>query len=73
MAGMRQRGDHADGWAILPFRGRPHWFQFDVDGDKMTVETLCGLRYNGPAMAQVGEPGNFPRCKRCIAALRRRA
>jgi hypothetical protein len=73
MAGMRERGDWSDGWAMLAFRGRPHWFYFVTDGETVLCETLCGRAYKGKAMAQVCEPGNFPRCKRCIAALRKRA
>lgn len=71
VAGMRERGNFSDGWAMLPFRGRPHWFTFVSDGETVLCETLCGLAYEGSAAAQIGEPGNFPRCKRCIVALRK--
>ena len=72
VAGMREAGDFSDGWAILPFKGKPHWFTFVADGEWVLCGTLCGRAYEGPATAQIGEPGNFPRCKRCIAALQRR-
>lgn len=72
-AGMRERGDLADGWAMLPFKQeRAHWMFFTRDGEEVIITTLCGRGYIGSAMAQIGEPGNFPRCKRCIAALRKR-
>ena len=77
MARMRAPGEFPDGWAMLPFRGKPHWFRFVVDRftggeDELIATTLCGRAWTAKATAQIGEPGNFPRCKQCIAALRKR-
>jgi len=73
MAFVRPPGEFTDGWAKLPFKGKPHWFQFEADNEIVICESLCGLAYQAKATAQIGDPGNFPRCKRCIAALRKRA
>lgn len=69
---MRERGDHSDGWAALPFCGKkPHWFRFLKFRGTVEAFSLCGLAYHGPVDAQIEEPGNFPRCRRCIASLRK--
>ncbi len=72
MADVHLPGEFSDGWAMLPFMGKPHWFRFVVDGNTVIATTPCGFARVAKATAQIGEPGNFPRCKRCIAALRRR-
>lgn len=63
-------GEFADGWAML-WNTKPHWFRFVRDGDTVIATSPCGIARVGKVTAQIAEPGNFPRCKRCIAHLRR--
>ena len=61
-----------DGWALMSFN-KPHWFKIEIIGDEVFLESLCGRRYSGSTRTTLFDAGNFPRCKRCIAALRRKA
>lgn len=74
MAYVRPGGDFPDGWAMLPSNQRkPHWTRFKAKDGFVIAKTLCGRWYMASPTAQIAEPGNFPRCKRCIAVLWRQA
>lgn len=73
-AHVKGRGVFDDGWAKLDINHqRPHFWRFKeptlLRPDRWTAEALCGLGYFVTERLYVFEPGNYPRCKRCISAL----
>ena len=70
--GRRVLGDVSDGWAAMAWN-KPHWFEFAERDDGMVqILSLCGRMYVGPKDGYLAQPGDSPRCKRCIAALAKR-
>lgn len=76
-AAVGRAKDFNGGWgSSLSFKTKPHWFEVlawcDDEGPGIYMESLCGLKYALDGNAYVSEAGNFPKCKRCMAALTRR-
>ena len=69
MAAARVAGDFASGWARLPHPCVLPFYAFAVDdSDRVVATALCGRVYRGARGSTLFHAGNFPRCKRCIAA-----
>lgn len=61
--------DFSEGWAIVPFVEKPHYWlacgTVPVQGSIATLyRSVCGLRA-GLISQRPLVPGNFPKCKRC--------
>lgn len=58
--------DFSEGWAIVPFVEKPHYWTCQGGTDAYRIyESNCGL-LRGLYMHQWPiVPGNFPKCKRC--------
>ena len=61
------------GWGAQLFK-KPHWFEKTGEArgkkdDIFTLKSLCGRTYTVPWHAYISDAGNFPKCKRCMAAL----
>ncbi|GAB4297078.1 MAG: hypothetical protein Kow0096_14920 [Thiohalomonadaceae bacterium] len=69
------------GWAVMPFVGEVAHFWREVkqvvprihDGERVRQYlALCGATATAYAGAQALEPGNWPKCRRCMKAEKRR-
>ena len=58
--------DFSEGWAIVPFVEKPHYWTCMGGIDAYRVyESNCGLLRELHGTQQPIVPGNFPKCKRC--------
>lgn len=65
-----QLQDFINGWAIIPFRDTPHhWHQLHANLDGETLyQSKCGLKAVTNNQVQPLNIGNYPKCRKCMAA-----
>ena len=71
---VRKVHEFKGGWGAQLFRHKPHWFDVTKGwSGAIYLDSLCGLSYDLEPNAYIAEAGNYPKCKKCLEALRRKS
>ena len=62
--------DLVRGWGIGPFAFKPHFW---IKEDENVFSSACKMHFAFPTViSPMTQPGNFPKCEFCEAALRKK-